>query len=208
MATAAALRETSLLRWTSWKNPSSARSGANWSRPAWPAPATRRLCSRSYAAPPKLAATIPAPAARARNTRSAAAPRVKCHPEQRFASEAAAQRVAPASRRLSRGHPALASGGGTPPRQPPGRRRYGKPTVEIVWVGQECPTHTPCFTPEARRLPGRRVRRARDSRRIRGRGGKSGQPRSRWRKASACPSRCRWKEPRAAIPGMPPARSS
>ena len=32
--------------------------------------------------------------------------------------------VAPASRRLSRGHPALAGGGGTPPRQPPGRRRY------------------------------------------------------------------------------------
>jgi uroporphyrin-III C-methyltransferase len=32
--------------------------------------------------------------------------------------------VAPASCRLSRGHPALAGGGGTPPRQPPGRRRY------------------------------------------------------------------------------------
>jgi len=36
--------------------------------------------------------------------------------------------VAPASRRLSRGRPALArgqhGGGGTPPRQPPGRRRY------------------------------------------------------------------------------------
>ena len=32
--------------------------------------------------------------------------------------------VAPAPSQLSRGHPALASGGGTPPRQPPGRRRY------------------------------------------------------------------------------------
>jgi hypothetical protein len=35
--------------------------------------------------------------------------------------------VAPASGRLSRGHLALACGGETPPRQPPGRRRYVLP---------------------------------------------------------------------------------
>src|SRR6266496_2448387 len=35
--------------------------------------------------------------------------------------------VTPASCRLSRGHLALAGGGETPPRQPPGRRRYLSP---------------------------------------------------------------------------------
>ena len=35
--------------------------------------------------------------------------------------------VAPASRRLSRGHPALSVAGRMPSRQPPGRRRYSKP---------------------------------------------------------------------------------
>ena len=81
MAMAAVRRETSQPRWTSSKNLSSARSGANWNRPAWPGRAKPRLCSRSCAAPPRLAATIPAPAAPARNTRSAAAPRASCHPE-------------------------------------------------------------------------------------------------------------------------------
>ena len=81
MAMATVLRETFPPQSTSSKSLSSARSGANWSRPAWPGLAMRRPYNRSCAAPRKLAATILAPAAPARNTRSAAAHRVKCHPE-------------------------------------------------------------------------------------------------------------------------------
>ena len=45
-------------------------------------------------------------------------------------------RVAPAPCRLSRGHPALAGAGGTPPRQPPRRRRYGSLAASRALFGE------------------------------------------------------------------------
>ncbi len=128
MAMAAVLRGMSLRRSMNWKNLSSARRSANWSRPAWPGPERRKLCSRSFAAPPKSDATIPVLAAPARSTRSAAAPN---HPKPvEPIHEMCSAGVSPAVARAS----CPRSRGGTPPRQPPGRRRYGDNAGKLIGV--------------------------------------------------------------------------
>ena len=63
------------LRWTISKRPSSARSAANSSMPAWPGPAINSWCSRWFVAPPRSAVTTRAPAAQGKNIRNAAEPK-------------------------------------------------------------------------------------------------------------------------------------
>src|SRR3984957_10349463 len=69
--TASVLRAWFQLQPTNWKRLSCAARSANWSRPAWPAAAKQRRCSRSCEVRTRWVGTILARVGQGRNIRSA-----------------------------------------------------------------------------------------------------------------------------------------
>src|SRR5580698_6621792 len=86
--TASVLRGWFQLRPTNWKRLSCVARSANWSRPAWPAAAKQRRCSRSCEVRTRWVGTILARVGQGRNIRSATDRKVAriCHPERREGS--------------------------------------------------------------------------------------------------------------------------